>query len=220
MYEKLLLSNRDARRYYDELIPAYQEAFGGEPWYEVSKCADKALRCAGGFSAIAVGSLCGVCERYPRKPAYEDAELIESFEQLGETKKTVWYLEKNDAGVALAAIAWVANARTTNEARYANTPGMDDWIEANVQAGEYAWLDEVFAQKSLRPTGNLNNFRSMCDSICEALDVDTMAFRTINPAMTQAAQRDFKDRTEIYERLVAVPDRRDFVIIRPERIGQ
>ena len=216
MFEKLFISGEDIRDYYEDIIPAYQEAFSGDPWYEKSKCRDTLIRCIGGLSSVAVGSLCTICDLRPVEQAYEKDELLQKFNTITETKKTIWYLEKEKTQIALAAFAWLSDAQILKNERYSDVPGMEKWLEDKIQGNSIVWLDEVFAQKSIRQSGNLENFRTMCDGISDALSADSIAFRTINPAMTRAAQRDYTDQVTVYQRNEAVPDRRDFVIIRNE----
>ena len=66
------------------IVPAYQEAFSGWPWYEVSKCVDPRTvqRCAGGLSRTALSEICGTCGIQPNKPAYDTDELVERFQTL------------------------------------------------------------------------------------------------------------------------------------------
>jgi len=200
---------------YGPIVPAYQEAFKGEPWYEVSKCADPEApkRCVGGLSRVALGELCMTCNMRPSTPAYESDELTARFEELAASRPTQWYIEETENGIALASIVWSAPKETIAVEKYSDVPEMMSWIEEAVGSEEIAWLDEVFANKSIRLTGNLRNFGAMCLGLMERLDQSVMAFRTINPAMIRAAERDFGERAVVYEREKDVPDRRDFVVI-------
>lgn len=200
---------------YTEITPVYQEAFKCWPWFEVSKCADEqpAKRCPGGLSRLTVGSACRTCDRNPSRPAYETDELTERFDQLAATRPTVWYLERKQQ-LALAAIAWTAKPQTIWAEKYRNVPKMENWLEEALPAEPIVWLDEVFADKSLRGSGNLANFRYMCDGLTERLGGKVLAFRTKTPAMTRAAVRDFEGRVNILQRKREVPDERDFVVIR------
>lgn len=203
---------------YGEIAPAYQAAFAGEPWYEVSKCADSDLpkRCVGGLSSVAVGSTCNVCEGTPIRPAYETAELTARFENLASTRPTAWYTEESPEGLTLAAVAWRAAPSTIANEKYPDVPQMSAWLEETLGTGDIAWLDEVFANKDLKGAGNLRNFRSMVDGLADRLGMPTVAYRTINPAMVRAAVRDFGDDVLVFSQNsdgLYVPDRRDFVVI-------
>ena len=213
MIEKIFINDETIKDYYQELIPAYQEAFSGDPWYEKSKCRDSLVRCVGGLSAVAVGSLCAICNLCPVEQAYENDELIQKFNAITDFKKTIWYLEKEASHIALAVIAWLGDAQTIMRERYSAVPEMEGWLEDTMQGSAVIWLDEVFAQKSVRQSGNLKNFRSMCDGFSNMLSNNVLAFRTINPALTRAAQRDYAEQVTVYKRNTAVPDRRDLVVI-------
>ena len=91
---------------------------------------------------------------------------------------------------------------------------MKDWLSRSVGMNDIGWLDEVFANKALRASGNLRNFGSMCIGMMERLDTDTLAYRTINERMVASTIRDFGDQATIFERGSGVPDRREFVVIR------
>jgi hypothetical protein len=200
---------------YAEIVPAYQAAFAGEPWYEVSKCVDRELpqRCVGGLSSLAVGATCEVCDNKPTKPAYEKDELVARFEELASSRPTAWYTERSDAGLALAAVAWRAAPMVIAKEKYPDVPEMAEWLEATLGANDIVWLDEVFANKNLRGRGNLANFKSMVDGFAERLESPTIAYRTINPAMVRAATRDFGDDVMAFSKFTEVPDRRDFVLV-------
>jgi len=203
--------------FYPEIVSAYQKAFAGWPWFEVSKCADPLRRCIGGFCKLAVGSFCQDCNSRVKKPAYESDELISRFENIASSRPTYWYVEQNEVGLTLAAIAWEEIAQTIAFEKYKDVPDMNVWLESVFGDKKMIWLDEVFANTSLKPTGNLSNFRNMCIGFMKNLNNPIMAFRTINPSMTRAAERDFGDRAIVFKRETnELPDRRDFVIINME----
>jgi hypothetical protein len=199
---------------YDEIVPAYQSAFAGEPWYEVSKCADKFQRCLGGLSALAVGQSCELCNASPSRSAYEPAELIERFERLAASRPTAWYTERAEDGLTLAAIAWQSPALTIAEEKYADVPEMAEWMSEQVGKEPIVWLDEVFANRALKISGNLRNFGAMNRGFMERLGSNTLAFRTINERMVAATKRDFASQSSVFEGRVMVPDRREFVVIK------
>ena len=218
----------EVRPLYGEIVPAYQVAFAGSPWNEVSKCADESLRCVGGLSALAVGSQCDTCGLCPSRPAYEADELIDRFDELGSTRPTAWYAEQNDDGVTMAAVAWKATPSVIVEEKYADVPDMGDWIKDRFSTQfqrlvrrvgfrtnepEIMWLDEVFANRQIKPNGNLQNFGKFVVGLAEMLDCELVAYRTIEPRMTAVAERDFGRDATVLKRNEDVPDRRDFVII-------
>ena len=206
-----------ARFLYPEIVPVYQAAFAGEPWFEVTRCVDGAQikRCVGGFSALAAGETCEMCGNCPIKSAYEKEELVSRFESIASTRPTAWYLEGSEQGITLAAIAWVKTPSEIAQERYSDSPKMSDWITSTIGNDGIIWLDEVFADKSKKPSGNLSNFKTMCEGFANTFSNETIAFRTINERMVAVAKRDFPFTAKIFRKEIEVPDRRDFVLIRP-----
>ncbi len=207
---------------YPEIAAAYQEAFAGEPWFEVSKCADALQRCPGGLSAIAVGSVCELCESCPTQIAYPSAELIERFEQIGADKQAAWYIETEQEQVALAGLAWLADASVVARQKYPDVPNMKDWLDTQFGSNEFVWLDEVFANKAVRQLGNLAQFEAMITGLASKLERPIVAYRTINPAMIYKPKSVFgeaaifcagENPVDGFEYSGVVPDRRDFVAI-------
>ena len=198
---------------YGEIVPAYQAAFAGEPWYEVSKCADQLQRCVGGLSSLAVGASCELCGGCPALPAYEADGLVNRFNNLATSRPTTWYVEQNGQGVTLAAIAWKANPAVIAGEKYSDAPQMAEWLNEELGVDEVMWLDEVFANKDLKPRGNLQNFGKFVTGMAEMLGSQTVAYRTIEPRMIAVPSRDFGRAASIFARQQSVPDRRDFVVI-------
>lgn len=198
---------------YGEIIPAYQSAFAGEPWYEVSRCADQLQRCVGGLTSLAFGAYCDLCGSCPTLPAYDADELVKRFDDLAASRPTTWYVEENGQGITLAAIAWKANSAVIADEKYGDAPEMLEWLNTELGSDEVTWLDEVFANKDLKPSGNLQNFGKFVAGLAEMLGSQTVAYRTIEPRMLTAPVRDFGRAASIYARQQNVPDRRDFVVI-------
>jgi len=198
---------------YSEIVPAYQAAFAGEPWYEVSKCADQLQRCVGGLSSVAVGASCELCSSCPVLPAYEADELVNRLDNLAASRPTTWYVEQNGQGVTLVAIAWKANSEGVAKEKYSDVPEMAEWLSNKLGCDEVLWLDEVFANKDLKPRGNLQNFGKFVTGMAEMLGSQTVAYRTIEPRMIAVPSRDFGQAASIFPRQQGVPDRRDFVVI-------
>jgi hypothetical protein len=203
----------EVKSLYGDIVPAYQAAFAGEPWYEVSKCADQLQRCVGGLSSLAVGASCELCGGCPDLPAYEADELVKRFDGLAASRPTTWYVEQNGKGATLAAIAWKANAEVIANEKYSDAPEMAKWLNAELGSDEVIWLDEVFANKDLKPRGNLQNFGKFVTGLAEMLGSQTVAYRTIEPRMIAVPSRDFGQAANIFTRQRNVPDRRDFVVI-------
>lgn len=196
-----------------DIVPAYQAAFSGEPWNEVSKCPDPQQQCVGGLSRIAVGACCDACDLSPTQPAYEAEELIERFESLEANRMTQWYIERNKGWrVTLAALSWRATPELIAQEKYGDVPEMGPVLAALLPS-RVAWIDEVFANKALKSSGNLQNFDQMITGLTALVGARTAVFRTINPAMIRAAQRDFGKYVSVLRAGIGQPDRRDLVII-------
>lgn len=88
---------------------------------------------------------------------------------------------------------------------------MQDWLIEKFGDEPIIWLDEVFADKSVRPSGNLSNFSYMCKGFMSALRNSELAYRTISPAMIRVAEKDFNVNPENN-----VPDRRALIVIEKE----
>jgi hypothetical protein len=207
---------KEVRPVLPELVPVYQEAFAGEPWFEVTKCEDVAniKRCATGFSEMPLGSTCAECGNCLVRTAYERDELIQRFESDAKKFPTAWYIERNgeNGEISLAAVAWLASASQIAQEKYPESPYMEQWIRGAVGIESILWLDEIFADKSKKAKGNLANFRQMCEGFADELGARTLAFRTINLRLINAVKRDFPS-AQVYEREKTVPDRRDFIAV-------
>ena len=212
MSQNKLLTASGARSFYTNIVPAYQAAFAETPWNEISRCPNVAQQCAGGLSPVGIGQLCLTCNLRPASPAYEPAELEERFEHLAATRPTAWYVEQDGDRVALAAVAWLANAATIAAEKYKDIPDMASWLNARFTS-EVLWLDEVFADRTVRERGNLARFGVFVAAMAAELGTCVVAYRTIEPRMTAVAERDFGEQATIFTRNEGVPDRRDFVII-------
>lgn len=213
MSEGKFYTPEEVKPLYGEIIPAYQAAFAGKPWEEVSKCADQRQRCVGGLSTVAVGSLCSLCGQCPERPAYEADELIARFDALAVSRPTMWYGEQTPEGLAMAAVAWKETPAAIVQEKYQDVPEMTRWISEMIGESPIVWLDEVFANRQIRSAGNLRNFGDCVTGLAQQLGSEMVAYRTIVPQMTWAAQRDFGSAAAVLRREAEVPDRRDFVII-------
>lgn len=185
------------RERYEEITDAYIEAFKGEPWREITLCADEKQRCAGGLSALEIGEMCVRCGLRPTEPAYRAEQLVETFETLNEQKALQWYLEDSDKGLNLAALAWRGTGASITEAKYPDDPDMGDWLKLKFGDQELVWLDEVFANKQNKRNGNLSNFADMCRGFGRLLGSQILAYRTLTPQMLEAAKRDFSQAAKL-----------------------
>ena len=205
----------EVKQLYEQIIPIYQSAFAGEPWFEVSKCEDSEVikRCLGGFSSLSTGELCQLCMNRLTRPAYEQAELVEVFDKLAKTRPTAWYLEGFGQELILAAVTWSANVETIADEKYQGDSKIKTWMREKLGTEPIIWLDDIFADKRKRPDGNLKNFRSICMGFALRLQGNTVAYRTINERMLRAPIRDFGNNCKIFRGNIDVPDRRHFVVI-------
>ena len=112
-------------------------------------------------------------------------------------------------------MAWKKTPAEIAKERYPENPKMEEWIISELGSDPIIWLDEVFADKTKKASGNLSNFGNMCIGFAEILNAEVLAYRTINAKMAGAAVRDFPNYVWAYKREMGVPDRRDFVSIMP-----
>jgi len=214
MNEQQFYTSTEVRPLYPEIIPVYQRAFAGEPWFEVSACEDEQTRCVGGFSRQQQGESCLTCQQTLMRSAYPAAELEARFDSFATDRPAVWYLERFNCQLSLAAVAWKATVPAIVAERYADVPAMGAWLPETLgETQEITWLDEVFADRTVKPGGNLQNFGAMVLGIARRLETPLVAYRTIASQMTKAALRDFDTSARVFQRQKDVPDRRDLVII-------
>lgn len=205
--------------YYPEIADIYASAFADPPWNEVSTCRAPDVTespCQDGLSPIAIGDQCSACGLCPNEPAYNTAELTAKFQDIADSKTALWYLEADEDRLTMCALAWVGNARTVASEKYTVNPAMALWLESTMPDVSFIWIDEVFADRNIKPVGNLANFASMVDGFSERLELPTLAYRTITPQMLSAARR-------IGARIWdadsdELPDRRSFVRINANNV--
>ena len=201
---------------YANVCPAFIQAFAGEPWYEVSQCADLVLpqRCQRGYSSQEVGQCCETCEQRITEPAYNEPELRQEFEEHARDYPTVWYVEELESGIALGGFASLhENASTLIESTYSrNGTTMSSQLD-QVVGGGVAWLHELFADTNIRASGNLRNFGGMCIGFAEQFSVDRFAFCSINPKMIKVARREFGSKVQVMEGSKDIPDYRHLVVV-------
>lgn len=200
----------------EEVVRVYIKAFNGPPWNEVSKCADPEVpqRCPRGMSALAVGSVCETCDQTLTEPAFDPEEVALKLEKLSTSRSSLWYQERSEEGLQMFAFAWVATPEDIALEKYSDVPEMKDWLVDRLGDKPIIWLDEVAKDRDIRDKGNLDNFRSICEGYMERFGVSTIAYRTLNKAMTRVAERDFGDDAKIDYANKEVPDSRNFVVIR------
>jgi len=201
-----------------QIAKAYVGAFAGEPWYEVSSCADEQTPrgCGNGFSPLTIGETCPHCNKVLTTEAYNQEELQTHFKGAMGTRPHAWYVEEvqkeQETQLALASFAWETDAQELVNQKYEGREEMRTFFETIAPEGRYVWLDEVFADRSVRASGNLRNFKQMILGLGQKLGAKKILYRTINEAMIRAATRDFPEVTTVY-REPDVPDRRAVVCI-------
>jgi hypothetical protein len=201
------------------LVPIYQVAFAGEPWREVSACAAPSQFeevCPGGRSPQGIGETCARCGEVLCAPAFSGKRLTADWTSHFDEHDSRFYLERlEDDSCVLAALAWKANAKALADRCYsaAGEREMRAWLIDRVP-GEFVWLEDIFANLALRPTGNLWNYREMISQFLSEFESSVFAFRSINERLIEKTVALFGSQAE---RLVAgedVPDRRNFVLVR------
>lgn len=170
-----------------ELVPVYQKAFAGEPWYEISKCPG----CPRGYSAERPGEACTGCGTRLTEEAYPADALLKDLRERVRANPSFVYAETLGREPVLGAIAY----RMSPEKIYAQKyQGRESREAAEIFAAlpkSLVWLDEIFADRDRRPSGNLWNLKTMCDRMVQSLGPTVIAFRTINMRLVAKAQRVF-----------------------------
>ncbi len=145
--------------FYDEMANSYIDAFGRPPWNERSKCRAEYLtdrqNCVGKLSQLAVGQFCVDCGRTPNEPAYSVGECQQAFDALL-AKGAVFYIESELEPFVFATIGIVRDSPTLVGDKYDDevmATAIDDIIGSEL----FVWLEESFANLSLRPSGNMKN---------------------------------------------------------------
>jgi hypothetical protein len=184
-----------------ELVPVYQKAFAGPPWFEVSKC----LTCPTGFSASPAGDFCEACSARGVRtlltsPAYPPDELYAALLERVRSPDSTVYIERTvDGKPVLSAIFKVAEEQDI-VSNYAGRTDPD--IVKSIIPGRVLWLDEIFADLDARPNGNLKNLQEIIEKSAQQTGDRTIAFRTINENLIKKMQNIYGPRATI----TMVPD--------------
>lgn len=193
---------------YGGIVPAYQAAFAEPPWQEVSKCADvqQPQRCAGGMSELQAGELCLTCNALPTRPAYEADELVTRFTELGETRPVRWYIETAQNEVALAALCWPTTAGELAVEKYTDVPAMQPWLMEALGNEPFVYLDEIFRNRYVRPTGNLANLRPMLTEFAALYGLERVVYRSKQERLLAKTRQQFTNKACIVGLQDGLPD--------------
>jgi len=202
----------------DDIGLVYQRAFADKPWFEVSKCVAKDTKnqCESGFSPLKVGEFCTKCALRTAEEAYPLDQLQESLMERLRYPGARLYREYDDnSRLLLAAIFWEDKPSVIGKKKYADVPAMQQWLSDTLPDEPLIWLDEIFADKTLRPMGNLWNFPALVQQVFEGTSCQRLAFRTINEGLLTKSSREIPG-AQIFSSDY-LPDWRSFVQI--ERSG-
>lgn len=202
-----------------QLVPIYQMAFAGEPSREVSACRAPDQfenACKRRRSELGIGETCPKCGEVLQEPAFPEKALIVDWTSHFNARDSRFYIERfADGSHVVAAMAWKASARALAKRCYAESgeEEMHKWLPDRLP-GDFVWLEDIFADLSLRSSGNLWNHRKMILRFLSELKGTVLAFRSINEGLIEKTIRLFGPQAE---RLVAgedVPDDRHLVVVR------
>ena len=182
-----------------KLVPTYKRAFAGEPWFEVSRCP-----ACDSFTRLSPGDRCPTC-RTKLVEAYSNQEVSEMLSAIFQNRRATLYVETDARGnVLVAAIAYTWTKALIYEKKY-RVKGRDSdelrRVLAEKVPEQFTWIDEIFADRALRESGNLREFERIIKDMLRGKKSGTIVFRTISPQLKEKAKRVFPQ-TEIYD----VPD--------------
>lgn len=198
-----------------ELVPIYQTAFAGPPWFEVAVCeAPEGFGevCTRRRSPDLIGETCSRCGEILRRPVHRTDELRERWINRFREAESRFYLERLEDGTCLlAALAWGASPATIAAASYASPEErqIHDWLGDELPA-EFVWLEEIFAHQVLRKRGNLQNYGEMVRKLLRELDSTVFVFRTKNERLVEKTRKTFPAETTI---LAPPADERSLILV-------
>lgn len=216
-----------------DLAKTYQVAFSGPPWFEVSRCG--AADCIVGLSSLAIGGSCLDCGSNLEE-AYPAEELIGSWRGMLTGDDAFMEVSYEQDLPQRATIARPTTPEELFKRKYADNPAMEEPLK-KLLPNEFVWIEDTFANRERKATGNLADRGETIQRIREYYDVMTIATRTLSEAVVAATLRDCPAKTavllgsegvgkEITNRtfenpgyaLPNVPDRRTLMIIK--KIGR
>lgn len=182
-----------------QLVPVYQNAFGGDLWQERSACPDACP--VGGFCSSHVGEKCETSGLVPEHEAYPEDQLMDTFMSRLDNGAlfAVEYISHNDAEVpAVASIMWPSTAEALAEDKYSNLPDVAEWLQQKLGSRKFIYRDEVFADFSVRQRGNLECYGEVSRFAAEHFGLDLLVGRTINVKVLGKLYSAFGNQLEIY----------------------
>ncbi len=179
----------------DELTGLYKNAFSAPPWKERSICpiGGNTQTCPSIYSPIEVGVLCEDCGQTPAQDAYEPESLHKKFTEETANSQLLWWLEKTPNGdIVMASLARISTISGLISDVLNEEPEIQSWMQQTHSNTDekVVWIQDIFADTSIRPKGNLRNFGAMCIRLA-GNSSDLVMFRTINPKLISATQRNF-----------------------------
>lgn len=172
-----------------QLARVYQNAFAGPPWNERSRCRD-------GFSAESPGGVCSDCDEV-RQPAYNADELVEGWSQVIEREEGQMQLTLLDGSPICATIARPTSVDELYMRKYADVPTMQAWLAQNLPS-EQVWIEDTFADREIRPSGNMKNRAAVLGSIAMKYDGLYIVTRTLAVPVIASTVRDVGASTDMY----------------------
>jgi hypothetical protein len=161
--------------------------------------------------------MCAACGGILRAPAFSRQGLTEGWISHFREHEARFYLEQlEDESCVLAALAWQATPASLADRCYsdAREGEMRAWLDSHLPE-TFVWLEDIFAHRVLRPSGNLWNYRSMIAQFISELGGSVLAFRSINERLIQKTIQLFSSQAERLVALEDVPDHRDLILVRP-----
>lgn len=206
-----------------DLANSYKIAFAGPPWNEVSRCTD--AECQAAFTELLPGCACPDCGE-SLSEAYDTQELIAGWLQIISAESGLVEVEllPNNTPVR----ATIARPTTPQElfARKYDAQSMKPWLQATLPP-ELVWIEDTFANRDIRPTGNLKERRATLEQIQEYYAGLAIATRTLTPQVVAATARAVGESTtlfvgtekvgldcsEAFTRVATVPDKRSLMLV-------
>lgn len=142
-----------------------------------------------------------------------------------------YYLERNESGVLVTTIGVPETVGELAKVKYGDVPAMQAWLADNFNDNtETTYLTESFANRTLRPSGNMWNRGQCVRQIVAQTGPKLVTTRTKSPAIVAATLRAFPNArlyvpdadnqsawnaelTQFGDRASgSVPDRRAFIV--------